>query len=368
MLHTAARLPAESLHRVGRALDRRAAGGARVQDLFERHYVWVAGAVATVVGGIEVAYYGVIPANWDWMAISGVATLLIGLALARSFRPAFENAVMRLRNAGTMYEEQPSTLDSWFRERLGDWAHRTGLALAVVITLAYIAAYGLTPLRDRTEILASTVVAIAAAYVVGRYVGQALLFGNLYRACKESGVRLVLQPGHLDGAAGWRPLGHLYLRQALMLALPAAHLGLWWFLIPAMDQYEEWRNPYAWLLGVVVLCEIASFVAPMWSFHLEMSRQKTVLLKEADGLGRRVADVKAKLSNTTESTVRAQLREQLDVLTDRHSTLEHLPTWPVDSATRRRFTINNAILAVPLVASWLDQVVGSWSNLGSKFD
>lgn len=358
--------PTEAFRHAGQTLDNWSPAGARLQEFVERALAGIIAAVVAILAIIQVASFGIAPRNWDWMAISGTATLLFGLAVARTFRPTFERTVDRLRHSGTIREIEPQLLGEWFAERLEHWSHRTGLVISAVLGLAFLAAYGLTPLSNEAGVIVFTVVSVVAAYVIGRYVGQAMLFGRLHHACDESGAKLVLQPGHLDGAAGWRPLGQLYFRQALLLALPAAHLGAWWLLIPMVDDYHEWRQPYAWLLAVVVLWELAAFIGPMFAFHTEMSRQKQELLREADRAGQEFASLKAQLATAEDTAVRTQLNERLAVLTERYRTLEHVPTWPVDRATRRKFTVNHALLAVPLVVSWIEQGAISWSGIGSS--
>lgn len=354
------------LRRARRVLGVLSLGGARFQGLLERRFPWF---VAIVVGAVianEVVLFGSDPRVWDWMLISGTITLLCGLALARSFRPTFDQTINRLRHSGTIRESEPLRLAGWFSDRLDSWSHSWGLIIAATMGLAFLGAYGPSAILHYRWVAVFTVLSMAAGYIVGRYVGQALLFARLHSACRQVGVELLLQPGHLDGAAGWRPVGQLYFRQALLLALPAAHLGLWWFLIPAFDQYRDWRTPYVGLLAFVLLWEGAAFIVPMWAFHKEMSEKKRGLLMEADEVGHEVAQLKAKLAAEKDAAERKLLKERLDILTDRYETLERLPTWPLDAPTRRRFSVNNAVLALPLLAAWLDKGVITWSEVGKS--
>jgi hypothetical protein len=43
--------------------------------------------------------------------------------------------------------------------------------------------------------------------------------------------------------------------------------------------------------------------------------------------------------------------EQLEGLRARYLQLEQLPTWPVDAATRKRFTLRNLVLLLPAVVN-----------------
>lgn len=364
-------LPAQvagGLRHAGEELDSWSGAGSRIEKLLERRFGWIVAVVAGAVGAVQVINSGVAPFAWDWMAISGTALLVVGLALAQTFQPTFEATVDRLRHAGTIVEPDPLELNAWFENRIECWSHRTGLVIGAVMGLAFLAAYGLTPLHQDRGILAFTVVSVLAGYVAGRYIGQAVLFGRLHTALQQTSAEMVLQPGHPDGAAGWRPIGQLYFRQALLLALPAAHLGAWWLLIPAFNDYHEWRDPYAGLLAVVVALEVAAFIWPMWGFHRQMGAKKGDLLREADRVGRDVTTIRAQLANETDTAKRAELNDTINEKLAWYSTLESVPTWPVDRATRRKFTINHLMLAVPLAASWLEQGAFSWSEIGSLFE
>jgi hypothetical protein len=203
-------------------------------------------------------------------------------------------------------------------------------------------------------------------YVAGRYIGRAASFQDLGRLLRQEKIALIVQPGHLDGAAGFKPVGELFFFQAMVLAIPALFLAVWWLIIPASPElnahYAIWREPYLGLLAIVLLFEVAAFVMPMWSFHQEMANQKTELLKNADELSQRVATLQAALADATTDQERKQLKDRLADMTERYWALEQMPTWPLDVKTRRRFTINNLALVVPLVSQFFN-VTGFWGNL-----
>jgi hypothetical protein len=208
-----------------------------------------------------------------------------------------------------------------------------------------------------------TVVASVGAFPVGWYIGTAVGYGTLAWVARQQKVEFALQVGHLDDAAGWRAVGDLFFAQAMLLAIPAAHLAVWWLLIPAFDGYESWRDPYAAMLFIVVGCEILAFVLPLLVFHEEMRRLKRERLPEADDLARRVVALREAIAREPDATARKGLKEEMEVLTERYQAIQSLPTWPVAAPTRRRFALNNAILGLPMATSLLEGNGVRWSDV-----
>ncbi len=113
-------------------------------------------------------------------------------------------------------------------------------------------------------------------------------------------------------------------------------------LIPLYGtRYSYWRQPYLGLLALAIALEVLAFLAPMLSFHREMAGRKREFLREADKLSIEIT----KLAATPSA------KDQLAASTERYMALEDMPTWPVDTRTRRRFRINNLALLLPMVGS-----------------
>jgi hypothetical protein len=149
-------------------------------------------------------------------------------------------------------------------------------------------------------------VEVAAALLVGCFIGRAVGYGLLGRRLNKPRFEVTLDPEHLDpehldGAAGLRPIGDLYFFQAMLLAIPAAYLAIWWFLIPFLgDRYDDWRSPYVGLLAFILVCEILAFLLPLRSFHLILKRRKLKLLGEADSISQEVTELQRKLLSTSD--------------------------------------------------------------------
>jgi hypothetical protein len=166
-------------------------------------------------------------------------------------------------------------------------------------------------------------------------------------------VTFVAEAEHVDGAGGLKPLGDYYLYQALLLALPAAFLLVWSIILisPTWDaRYSGWREWYLGLLGVAICLEIAAFILPLYTVHMSMYQQKRAALADADRrLLRRITTLQSELEQQLTSTARAERREQLEDLTASYSRIERMPTWPVDPSVRRRITLGNLALILPLI-------------------
>jgi len=202
---------------------------------------------------------------------------------------------------------------------------------------------------------------VLGGYLAGRYLGRMAFYGTLGRLLRARNIRLKVQPGHPDGAAGLKPIGDLYFFQAMVIAIPALYLALWWFIIPTMGRYTVWRGPYLGLLAVVLTVEVLAFFAPLWSFHQEMQAQKSVLLNEADTLSGQMDAVQAELPEAKTDQERTALKERLSSMTDRYWAIERMPTWPVDARVRRRFTLNNVVLFLPLITQSI-HLSGGWQK------
>ncbi|HEX3647817.1 MAG TPA: hypothetical protein VHV49_05280 [Pseudonocardiaceae bacterium] len=300
-------------------------------------YPAVAVAVAVLVLINELLIGGWHPQRWDWLLVTGAATLLVALRRALYLPDRLDEALTRLANRGMLTKRD---LPEFCREshRRARRAALIGAAIfAVAVGVAWTVAFG-AEIGDRIILAVGETV---AAVPVGMFVGRASSYGRLGTRLRRARFELTPDPRHLDGAAGMLPIGNFYFHQAGLLAVPGVFLAVWWFLIPLFGQrYLVWRTPYAGLLAVVVISEILVFVLPMLSFHQVMLARKVDLFREADEL--------------TGRSARAVGGEPLsEGDRQRYQDIESMPVWPVDVRIRRRFGINNALLLVPVVAQLL---------------
>ena len=208
-------------------------------------------------------------------------------------------------------------------------------------------------------------------YVAGQFLGRAVSYGRLGNFLHDEGIELQIQPGHLDGAAGFKPVGDLYFFQAMLVAIPATFLAVWWLIIPLFPHYMRWRESYIGLLAIMLVVEILAFLLPIWSFHNEMQKQKEELLKDADGLSHSIVELQSKLVTIQSDQELRELKDRLSLMTERYWSIEKMPTWPVDIKVQRKFTISNAGLFLPLAIRFLNTKTGVdhtvWEDIGKIF-
>jgi hypothetical protein len=171
-----------------------------------------------------------------------------------------------------------------------------------------------------------------------------------------------VKPGHIDGAAGLKPIGTFYFTQAMLLAVPAVFLAAWWFLFPLWPgpNYSHWRDPYLGMLLVVLGFEVAAFVMPMWRFHILMRERKDELIACADTLSTKIENLRLSQAHVDTGERAAHLKEQLAAMEREYWDIERMPTWPVDVATWRQFARTNVVLVLPLIT----KLVGAESVAG----
>ncbi len=291
---------------------------------------------------------------WDPLFVSGALALVVGLEVAMQLPARMREMLIRLQRRGALSLEEPAIaqLVDDLEARAELIGQSVGLLGAVVMVIAFLIVYGLG-VRTRVFILA---VAIGGGYFAGRTFGRGIAYGSLGPVLRARGLRLVPQPAHLDGAAGLKPVGDFYFFQAMIVAIPALFLAVWWVVIPILERYESWRGTYLVLLGVCVLIEVLAFISPMLAFHKTMRARKAELLLDADALSEEVAQLQSRLVSARDETERTALKEKLQPKIDRYHAIEGMPTWPVDAKIRRRFTINNAVLIAPMVVKAISEV------------
>ncbi len=302
------------------------------------------------------AGYGSSFARWDWMLLSGLATLAVGVQIARGVRGRLDQTIGRLMDRGvvTFDAHSRTTFERALDKRAPLWALRSGLIVAVAIGAAFVLAFGPRLLLEPERLLLM-LLEMALGFGAGRYLGNMVAFGSLGWLLRVRHVLIVVRPGHVDGAAGLRPIGDFYLFQAALTALPAVFLAVWLLLIPVWPYhpYGQWREAYLGLLPVALAFEVSAFLVPMSVFHQEMAGQKQLHQKTADIRSREIADIQSELATCEDEQRRTSLKDQLASKTQQYRDIESMPTWPVDVQMWRRFTFSNLALALPLISEYL---------------
>ncbi|GAA1674179.1 hypothetical protein GCM10009765_24410 [Fodinicola feengrottensis] len=318
------------------------------ERFLRRWYVWVVVVMLVLVGAYEVIPIGFDLVHWDWLFVSGMVVLLVALRMALDLPDRVQQTLSRLANRGILVAD-PADPDDFadFTDTLHKSVRRASVVPAAGIALcvlgSWLFAYGAMIVTRPAVIVAE----VAGAALAGLFIGRAVGYGRLGRRLEHSALTVKPEPDNFDGAAGLRPIGNLYFFQAGILALPASFLAIWWLIIPALGKYAVWRGPYAAFLALVLLLEVLAFVVPLLAFHRLMVREKAELMVQADRHSQEAASVRRQLLSAAPDQ-RLTLEMRLAWLGERYSVIETMTTWPVSAPIRRRFTINNALLLLPI--------------------
>jgi hypothetical protein len=293
--------------------------------------------------------------RWDALSISAWLVVLIGLQLVASTPERLHTALQRLRDRGILPESVEAGEGT--ERELERIAHNWSLVGGCVVPVAVLLTEGLlSVLPDWRKWLAGPsgaylILTVIASSVVGAWVGRMAGYGRLGHVLAKRGLKLRVVAGHPDGAGGLRPIGAFYLYQSLMASLPAVFLIVWVLLFWLWHANQAFEG-YLWLLALAILVEVLVFVHPMLSVHATMREQKKAFLAEADRLSSEFETAQARLKNTALEELDAVKRQFAD-LVERSQTLEKVPTWPMDQSIRRRITLQNIVLLLPLAGSLL---------------
>jgi hypothetical protein len=333
------------------------------ENWLRKHYWYVAAAAVVLLILNELHLFGTYLPGWDWLYVSGWVTFLLAFN-ATFLLPGKVDEVLSRLAASQVLSGGKDGLDG-FKRGMHISARRAaragGLVVAAILALGWI-------LAERTALpshFLTVILEVAGAFLVGSFMGRAVIYSRLGQRLRRQQFKIKVNPEHLDGVAGLRPVGRLYFFQSALVAVPGVFLAVWWFLIPLLGgRYSNWRGVYAGLLVVVVACEFLAFLAPMWSFHRIMNEGKEKLLDEADHISEQAARIQKQLLDSVDESDIAQLEDKLGRLTKRYQAIVQMPTWPVDTSIRRRFAVNNLLLFVPVIA----QVLGAPGSVQNLLD
>jgi hypothetical protein len=319
---------------------------------YERDVLIILSALLLLYCGLEFRYQGGNPRSWDLLLITGLGLFIIGIYLAQWLPKRMEQTLDRLFSRRTL--ELDSDKLKAFKKRLTVSVNRNAQIVAIIVTILMLIAF-LWAYRGKfpSESVVLAGFEAIGGYIAGFYVGRMIGYGQLGWLLKKEEIAIKVTAGHLDGVGGLKPVGDFYFFQAKVASIPAAYLAIWWFIIPFWPRYAEWREPYLGLLVIAISIEIAAFFVPMLSFHHVMQSEKRRRLKEADQLSFEITQLETQLPLTATAEEQNALMEQLSFKAKQYWAIENLPTWPFDSKTRRRFSLNNVALFLPFLGKGL---------------
>ena len=323
-------------------------------------------------------YFQANVAKWDVLFISGLITFIVGFQLALSIPGRLLGMLFRLqtRQALTCDVNALAEFEHRLESRARQWGWCFGAIVGLLLIVANLAARGRESASGDTQhsfLLGITnsvtrnyggisfmLILAGTGAVGGNYVGRIVQCGLLARQLKQANISLRVQPGHADGVAGLKPIGDFYFYQAMVTALPALFIAFWLLVFPVWTyrDYSYWRDPYLGLFLFAVAFEAVAFVVPVWTFHQDMVEQKGAFLLDADALSLEIGRIESSLASAEADLPRDLMKDRRIYLAKRYQDIENMPTWPVSTEVRTRFTVNNLVLLLPFVT----KIVGIDSN------
>lgn len=315
----------------------------------ERYFAYLLGLSIIPLTFHEYYHHKFVFQHWDLLLFTGVGTLIIGLRLASGLRKRFELTISRLLNREVfkIARKDKNEFFDQIEKQAQIWARIGGIIAAVSIFVAFIVVFNKDHVWQRALL---GIVETLIAYIAGTYLGRMASYGQLGWKLVKDSVEIEVQPLHLDGVAGLKPVGDFYLYQATIVAIPAIFLAIWWFLFPIWPRdYSHWEHPYLGLLSIAIVIEGLAFIVPLLSFHRIMLREKAKWIERADKLCMESNYVKsASESSQLWESISTQ-NEQAEKLKELFWSIENMATWPVDIKAKKQFKLNNILLFFPLL-------------------
>lgn len=330
--------------------------------------------VILVIAGVIIVWA---PGGFDYMLFSGILAAVLAIMAFDTlmqmtpgvFRSLWQRGVIGLKQ-----DEQsasPSTdraglenllldfiddLDKTLNHRIGQWAMGVFFALiGLVILVDQLGAgfRGLALLFTNPAALEVSgiwryQIGIFGEPLIGLVIGLMawrMLVVSIYVARLGRSFDLKTQLGHPDQCGGLEPLGNLCLWNALIITIPAIHLGLWIIIAPAMPRYERWPPMLTRLLPVPMAFAILSFTVPLLGIHRMMRDNQVNIQKQLDQLGQDIDELARKMLEDTGMPLqeREESARQLALMREFYEQNKRIPVWPINADILKRFVTSQVV-------------------------
>ena len=331
-----------------------------------QRYLWIIFSLSLILfSGWEFKQKGLHLVDWDLLPISALAAIIIFLQFMRQIPEKMNKMLDFLfdRRALEATEEKVDSLKKTITARAEMWSRWVGLIVSFIILTVYLVVYWgqLSVIK-----IAVTLVATLIGYIGGNFFGQMACYGQLSRLLTKASIRINVVPGHADRAGGLERIGDFYFFQALVLAIPAAFLAIWWLVIPIMERYQGWRDACLGLFILAIVLEFLSFIVPLWAFHKEMKKQRDALIRKADRSCPKINVLMDKLTTKPLPEAKEVLREDWEDMRNFYECINNMSTWPLDDTKRKYFSLGNLTLLAPVIFSWV-QKTEIWQRITEFF-
>lgn len=306
--------------------------------------------------------------KYDPLFIAAVTVFGIVFRVSLDIPDKMDITIKRLLYRGIINCEDH--LQKNLKNRAEKWGKIYGLLLALVIIIGWTINWFpkiQIVFEPKPENIFIIIFETFLAYLAGCIFGTMVAYGTLGSILKKEKINLNLQPDHIDGTAGLKPVGEFYFFQFIIASMPAFFIAGSWFLLTVLEKNgilipqntSQWKDKIILLLPLAMLFEVLVFILPMLSFNAVMRNFKTNLLNNSkkmqaeslisvDQIGNEITTLQAQLFNVKNEQEYNFIKSKLSYLSEKYQAYEQMPIWPVSPRIRRLFTVNNLILLIPI--------------------
>ncbi|WP_341527697.1 hypothetical protein WKK05_35325 [Nostoc sp. UHCC 0302] len=313
--------------------------------------------------------------KYDPLFITAVVVFGIVFKVSLNIPEKMNITIKRILYRGIINSEDH--LQESLKKRANKLSNICGSILGTVIFIAWIRGFELKIMNILLIIFETFL-----AYLTGRILGTMVAYGTLGSILRKEKITLNLQPEHIDGAAGLKPVGDFYFFQFVIASMPAFFIAGWWLLLLVLTRNgisipkdtSQWKDEAILLLPLAMIVEALVFILPMVSFNQQMRNFKANLLndpkkseakplKSADQISNAITTMKAELLNAKNEPEHNLIKYKVSYLSEKYHAYERMPTWPVSPSIRRLFTINNLILLIPILLKIIPVIINTFNKI-----
>lgn len=288
----------------------------------------------------------------DVMEITGSLTCLIGVLLSFGLRQRFRGLIGDLVRSGAIKSHIGiEDFENAITRSVGRYCLFTMLLLTAAEIIAYELAGHTGSHRDWIECMLSA----AAASIVGERFGRLAAYARAGNLITSAGGAVSINFWHPDNAGGLLAFSRFYFYSALLAAIPAVWLGIWWVIIPrvayAVPQwdYSEWRGALVVLWLVIVSVGIWSFVMPIYTIHRLMEAAKEQFMAPLGWIPPALTDLHAQLQPIALDDQAQPILARIEGIEKVYRNASAVNTWPLDPSLAGALTGLGAVqLLVPI--------------------
>jgi len=203
------------------------------------------------------------------------------------------------------------------------------------------------------------------AFIIGLMAWR-MVITSIYIWKLGNEFRLEPQLGHPDRSGGLSPLGNLCLWNALIITIPAIHLGGWSILRIFTEKEssffeisEEYAPLYLWLLSILVVFAVVSFFLPLLKVHWIMEKWRDRKQTRLDQIEHSINQLESRLLNEAEKLDEKEferIQKELEMLQQVYARNKKLPVWPFNMGIMIKFLVSQTIPVLGIISEVISLV------------